>query len=397
MLRIDEININNINSITNLHLKFQPGVNILCGTNGIGKTTILDCISSSFSRLTYFNRHIRKTVNSPEGSYSLTAIVDKQKSNYFFDIPDSVTINPTENINRIVSDKIIYHNILSRQVRNYSPLRIDEDGGIRVISSYDLIKRWFYRCYFKKEKMSEEKFENFLLAKEVFNKLDPQITFLKATENIEDYRNKGEKKFVEILVKTPRGTINMDFLSSGYKACFCILLGIIRHIEERLNVSVESFDGIVMIDEIDLHLHPEWQTKIIDILKWLIPNAQVIITTHSPHVIQNAAQGEIIPLGIDENNRMFVRDLPQSSEYGYQGWTIEEILVQVMGLTDPRSKIFIEKLRTFEEALNQENVEAIKENYSALKSMIYHRNPLATLLRIQAEEFYDDDEKVENE
>ncbi|MCF2132108.1 AAA family ATPase [Strepomyces sp. STD 3.1] len=398
MLRINEINIRNINSVTSLHLRFQPGVNILCGTNGIGKTTILDCIhSATFPRmLSRRNNNIRKTVNSTESFYSIDATVNEQQDNFYLEIGGQGNYSYRE-INAINSRKLIYLNILERNQRNFSRLLLDDAGTLRrPISMYDLIKRWFYRCYFQKKDISGKTFENLLLAKRVFSKLDPNVTFVEAVEKSEKHLFRDTIiNFIEIMVKTQKGTINMDFLSSGYKACFSILFGIIREIEEKYNIPVESFDGVVLIDEIDLHLHPEWQTKIIDILKWLIPNSQIIITTHSPHVIQNAKQGEIIPLGIDEDNKMFVRNLPESSKYGYQGWTIEEILVHVMGLNNPKSKLFLEKIKGFEKALDNEDIDAIKENYYALDEMLHSNNPLSTVLRIQADEFLE--EEVDDE
>ncbi|MEK3980633.1 AAA family ATPase [Psychrobacillus sp. FSL K6-2836] len=394
-MKINELEIHNINSITSLQLKFQPGVNILCGTNGTGKTTILECINNSFSTRKYSRSGIRRTVDSIESSYSIT-VSEEQFYTYFFETQDQENdlFRPDkfQSDGKIESDKFIYQKITQRNP-NLRPLVLGENGRPRVMSPFDLIKGWFYRCYFQKKDFTEDKYKNLVLAKRVFSQLDPNVTFNDAIERTETQGSRNSVRVIEIMVETPKGIINMDFLSSGYKACFSILIGIIRSIEETNHMAVESFDGIVLIDEIDLHLHPEWQSKIVDILKWLIPNAQIIITTHSPHVIQNASPGEIIPLGIDENNRMFVRNLPESNEYGYQGWTIEEILVYVMGLSDPKSKIFREKLKKFEQALDDENIKDIKENYKALSSMIHPRNSLGALLRIQAEEFFEDDKE----
>ena len=46
-------------------------------------------------------------------------------------------------------------------------------------------------------------------------------------------------------------------------------------------------DGIVLIDEVDLHLHPSWQREVIDKLKQLLPNCQFFISTYSPHVVSS--------------------------------------------------------------------------------------------------------------
>jgi predicted ATP-binding protein involved in virulence len=54
--------------------------------------------------------------------------------------------------------------------------------------------------------------------------------------------------------------------------------------------------GIVMIDELDLHLHPTWQQHIVEDLRALFPEIQFIATTHSPFIVQSMREGELIPL-----------------------------------------------------------------------------------------------------
>lgn len=54
--------------------------------------------------------------------------------------------------------------------------------------------------------------------------------------------------------------------------------------------------GVVLIDELELHLHPKWQLEVTEKLRTTFPNIQFIVTTHSPFIIQTARQGEIILL-----------------------------------------------------------------------------------------------------
>ncbi len=61
------------------------------------------------------------------------------------------------------------------------------------------------------------------------------------------------------------------------------------------NALIET-DGIVLIDELDLHLHPEWQRKIVHVLKNTFPSIQFIVTTHSPFIIQETGPEELIIL-----------------------------------------------------------------------------------------------------
>src|SRR5690606_28696358 len=120
-----------------------------------------------------------------------------------------------------------------------------------------------------------------------------------------------------------------------FKSTISIVFGIIKEIEMRFKAPymiAQDFDGIILIDEIELHLHPEWQGRICSVLKEVFPKAQFFISTHSPHVVQTALKDEVIALE-RRNNEVVRRKLP-TSEYGYQGWTIEEILEDVMGMTD---------------------------------------------------------------
>ncbi|MBN8203484.1 AAA family ATPase [Bacillus sp. NTK034] len=382
MIKIESIYINNINSISCLTLNFKTGVNILCGTNGIGKTTILNCINQFSRNFSPRVSLIRTKMDTEKSAISLTVNSDGQVENYDYQIPK---IDNEENANRLVHrKKIIYFNISQRQQVGTLPLTIGQEGRESIRSSYDAMKSWFYRNYFKKTDVIENKLKNFNLSKRIFSKLDPNVYFEAANEKdvFNEFTNRPIKT-VEILLKTQYGTIDMDSFSSGYKACFNILFGIVRNIEHRLSMSVEDFDGIVLIDEIDLHLHPEWQTKIIDILKWLIPNAQIIITTHSPHVIQNADQGEIIPLGLDEEGKIYVRELPESSEYGYQGWTIEEILQDVMGLKNTHSELYYHILKEFDEALDNLDIKKATESYNEIDKLLHPANHLRKVFKIQ--------------
>ena len=56
---------------------------------------------------------------------------------------------------------------------------------------------------------------------------------------------------------------------------------------------IKETDGIVMIDEIDMHLHPSWQRKIVDSLTTTFPKVQFIFTTHSPTVLTNVPKENI--------------------------------------------------------------------------------------------------------
>jgi predicted ATP-binding protein involved in virulence len=390
MLKIEHLLIEDINGIKDIYIKFNPGINIICGPNGIGKTTILNCIRNSFR---IRNRELKASANSQSGNWNIFinkngskfdksfTLYNKGNNYYSYNVFNDEYY---DNKNHIRTNEVIHFNVENRFTTN-------SFTGIRKM---DRIKEWIVMNYYMDKDINYNKFHNIELIKECFYRIDPLVSFgrivEKTDENYVNYKSSSAVKTklnkIEIMVDTPHGEIPLKSLSSGYISCINILLGIIREVEVK-GEFLEDFYGIILIDELDLHLHPEWQSKLISIVKWLVPNAQIIATTHSPHIIQTSKAEEIIALERDVfNNNPIIRKAPASSEYGYQGWTIEEILIDVMGLKNPMSETFLSVLENFEKAQREKNILEIKENYLKLKKMLHPRNPLLKILSIQSGE-----------
>ena len=88
----------------------------------------------------------------------------------------------------------------------------------------------------------------------------------------------------------------LNILSAGYQNVLCMVMDIARR-AVLLNPTLDNFEkleGIVIIDEIDLHLHPKWQWKILDALRATFPSVQFIVATHSPIVLSSAKDSRLI-------------------------------------------------------------------------------------------------------
>ena len=196
--------------------------------------------------------------------------------------------------------------------------------------------------------------------------------------------SKVEASSNEIIIKTPSGEILYEYLSSGFKSCLSILLGIVKELEFRfspLAIRADQFEGVILIDEIELHLHPDWQTRISGLLKDAFPKAQFIVTTHSAHVIQHALPEEVITLeSID--GHVSQRTLP-STKYGFQGWTLEEVLRDVMGMNDTRTPLYHEALKNLEVAIQADNYVQAKEAYKTIDALLHPESHLRKLISLQ--------------
>lgn len=103
--------------------------------------------------------------------------------------------------------------------------------------------------------------------------------------------------------------------------------------------AVKQSRGIVMIDELDMHLHPNWQRRVVKDLKNAFPNIQFVVTTHSPFIVQSLKSDELII--IDAEIRKDGDPFKKS---------IEEVAAKEMGVEDiPRSIEFLEMQKVAEE------------------------------------------------
>ncbi|SFI79731.1 AAA family ATPase [Brevibacillus centrosporus] len=378
MLKIKKLYIENINNLEGIEIPLNDGFNIICGQNGVGKTTVLNCILASFNRKKIGLLKVNASEN--HGFWEIEYFRNYASESRVHYIHKEDEIYDSRSIK---GDKLINSNyIISFSVNNRN-MSTQYYGG-------NPLKQWLYKNYYLSD-LNYSKENNFSLVKECFSMIDPSVSFYKIEEVMDErklnrsvYRTPNNHN-VELYVANSKGIIKIDQMSAGYQSVLMILLSLVKKIEslDQFGVSVHNFEGVLLIDEIDLYLHPEWQKKLVQIIRWLLPNAQIITTTHSPHIIQSARSKEIIPLGIDFFERVYIRDLPDSSEFGYQGWTIEEILTDVMGLQETRSEEYKNTIREFDRAMDNEDARAAERSYKRLESMLHPNNSSLKLLKLQ--------------
>lgn len=98
-------------------------------------------------------------------------------------------------------------------------------------------------------------------------------------------------------------------LSHGYQSTFAWIADLIGHVLLEANTEMKTTDmeGLVLIDEIDLYLHPTWQATFIAALREIFPRIQFVATTHSPIVLAGLSAHEVIRLIVDPNTGDVVR------------------------------------------------------------------------------------------
>lgn len=380
-MKIRWIEIGGVGGITNLQIPFHEQMNILCGPNGIGKTTVLESVAHCFAngQTNILKRNARSSeseINASIFHESEDFVVKLKFDQYEPNRPANISGRHDKSAHLLsmkTTRTFVYSPLNAVSRDSEKPLHVMWEESKQGVSITD-VKNWFVNRYLysaHKEALTPEQLENFELAKKCFSSLNSEFSFSKVNASTN-----------EILVKTPNGDVYYEYLSSGFKSCLAILFGIIKEIEFRFGAKrAKDFDGVVLIDELELHLHPEWQSGIARVLIDIFPKVQFIVTTHSPHIIQSAEPDQIIALE-NQDGTTVVRSLPKSS-HGFKGWTLDEVLTDVMGMTDTRSRFFSELMEKFGRAIDTEDYAAAQLAYDELDASLHPTSHVRKLLRLQ--------------
>lgn len=355
LMRIKNIKIKNYRGILNEEIEFNEQVNVFIGGNGAGKTTLLEAIIASLLKITFgiIGNHIYKSNLISKNDINYTANnasillnlkipipidIPALSEDREYDIPLFVktgVLGETEaekfynqKYNRYAVDfkKRVEHGLFDLPIIKYYPanrgainytnktssaiyLNARIEAWSNIIQndiSYSKFFKWFFD-YETKELMRNRddghfkyKNPNINYVRQAIQQAFKIINNKIYTVKSEKIKRNGTNQLVPVLALQEQGKKNQEILdhkSSGEKAITTLIADIaynlsIAHDFRKDDKFLES-PGIVLIDEIEAHLHPNWQRKIIPLLTELFPNIQFFITTHSPQVIASVNSKDI--------------------------------------------------------------------------------------------------------
>lgn len=185
-----------------------------------------------------------------------------------------------------------------------------------------------------------------------------------------------------VKVKTDYGWVKLKELGYGYQVTLAWIVDLAKKLFERYPNSENPLHepAIVLVDELDLHLHPEWQRKIISFLSKQFPKTQFIATTHSPLIVQSADNINLVILEKQDDHVI----IKQPDIKTFKGWTVDEILTELMGLDDKTlSDDYLKLIKQFDDALDNDNYQQAKNAYDELDKILHPSSHQRKLLRIQ--------------
>lgn len=368
-MKIKSIEIENNKALKNIKINFEKENEILntvviAGSNGSGKTTLLESIWRYFKNEVihiddkkiqvelFLENDERKINGSLISSLNYLMYYKENDFNKYQNIVENIKVIPkliyipTEiNFNEVKTKTTTLH-------RDYEFFNIVNSKMIEDIPSY-IASRITYLAN------TEEN----LTMKEVKEKVNSEIN--RIFEILElDVKLTGlskDERSMPVFTNSSGDEFDINQLSSGEKQLFLRTLAI---------KMLEPENSIILIDEPELSLHPKWQQRIIEIYQRIGKNNQIIVATHSPHILGSVPRENIILLSKNENGEVI--STTGEELYTSYGQPVDRILEDIMGLETTRNPKVFDLLNEVRKLVdeNQYETDNFKEKYSELKSIL---------------------------
>ncbi|KAA6322995.1 hypothetical protein EZS27_027522 [termite gut metagenome] len=389
-MRIYNLTLEKIGPFKEAYLEFignednvsNPPVIIITGENGMGKSIIIDAIRTLFygthkieRDITYAEDFLIKSEISLPDNTKMT-IITKEKSQ------DGSFRTNSHEFNRLFSSPILLSSIKDNFVVDYWTSKLSNDTfTIKNIESpetnnylndaltgihknIDVTKTITFFDYLKDSQDEKER----KIGKKMYDLVKKIIDISIKDGNLSYISRTDLKPIIDFQGRK----ISLDKLSSGNLYLIQRLTHLLKQMYSVCDIhnipidDVQKIPGLLLIDEAENHLHPQWQKVFIKNVIRLFPNLQIIVTTHSPFIVSSV-----------ENSRIYVcsshgdHSVVKEETDFYANTPIEEILISPLFNTNSFNIEISQLLSQRKEAI-QTNNETLKKD---IEEQLLERNP----------------------
>ena len=404
-MKLKSVEIENYRAIEKLELPLDPSLTVLHGDNGYGKTSVLSAIAVGLGDKAMLGPFLDIFISFCEGDWREGAenprvlltpmngdVSERQGTRSVFErekaeiemsgrreIVEKALVGKSQETRKIpigalygtdrtVSD--VPGSVVSpRQLPRRAP-RLDAlKGALSARTDFEDLFAWFY---FKEDEELREQKER--------RDFDYQLNEVSAVRQaissmlpeVSDPRTESNPPRFVVSYKSEQGQVkklSLDQLSGGYRIVLALAADLARRMVQgnpHLDDPLKS-EAIVLIDEVELHLHPAWQQRILGDLRRTFPNAQFIVSTHSPQVLTTVEPQRIVELYWD-GDRIAAGE-PSGATFGAEAGTVLSV---VMGVDErPPENDFTTALKQYRRLIREDKGEskealALRENLQSM-------------------------------
>ena len=338
-------------------------VHLFTGVNGTGKTRILATLAALLGN----PEPLKKRLKGSESPVSVFVSNTLPAPTPFTDWPDRLDAKPNEV--RKVADSGLLRALEKTPAFAYSGLAYITDAPITVMAEVPRPDRNSCLAFVRPENQSNgliQAIANLRVqaAMDLMNEPGDKAGPTRATRIVRALETAiaevTRQKFSFQVTSYPKASLEVnwgterlpfDLLPDGLRS----IIGWMAHAVVMMDVwlqgksNLAETEAIFLLDEIESHLHPAWQRRILPAFQRLFPKAQIFVATHSPFVIASLNHGWIHPLSIGENGKVKFEEVIPASE----GDSYVSVVEDIMGLKewyDPETEQLLSDFRVKRDA-----------------------------------------------
>ena len=357
-MKLKAVHIENYRAIRSLTLNLDPRLTVLHGANGCGKTSILTATALAFAprmhaadRRVDLDRHIG---GLPYPKIQLLGendeILSRVEADHLAEAARGIGWGHKNERGQFIPGEaetganlppFVFYDIDRAVVSSLK----EREVGAKV--DYNQMFEWFYASENDELRRRERDDPNTTLGDlDAVRRAVCSMIPSASNPRIE----MGPPRLVVSLAD--RGEFSLEQLSDGYQNVLALAADIAWQMamqHEAPAAHSPNTEALVLIDEIELHLHPQWQQHVLPDLMRTFPNAQFVVSTHSPQVLSTIGPKHILELAPDDDN--IVAEGAASATYGAEAG---DVLTCVMGVETRPDNPFAQELAKYRRLINDD-------------------------------------------
>ena len=371
-MKLERVEIENYRAIEKLDLPLDRTLTVLHGDNCYGKTSVLSAIAAGLGSIPMLlpevsgigfrktdrrgQRPLRVMLRTCDGiEWERRVLWEQNKTKRWMlkEAMEEIVVADREgtkpldlpivafyDTDRAVLDAPPQHRNFKMEFLRYAAL----EGALTPRANFREFFKWFYVMENKELREKKERRDLDYRLKD----LDAVREAIKhMAPGVSDPRIKSPSLRFVVSLESEVGKpeeLSLDQLSGGYRIVLALAADLARRMAQgnpHLDDPLES-EAVVLIDEVDLHLHPKWQQRILVDLRRTFPNTQFIVSTHSPQVLTTVRPEQVVDL--HRKNARIVAGRSSAPIFGAEAGSVLEAVMGVQERPAAEHNEFVKKL-----------------------------------------------------